>query len=424
MKTKFTKLLLCGTAVICSLAGTSAFAADPVTLNVWSDAARLPMFTAFDAAHENVVLNVTTVSPPDLVAKIQLAMQAGTEVPDVAFLSDINYTSQLSKRGSNYVLDLTGLVSQELRDQFATNANAPCEIGGKLMCLRNDVAQFHIWYNAPLMDELGETVPKTWEEFAALGARIAPKGMSLGSGAEGYPIMNFMVSAGCDFASPVAGKPNTLRIDLTTEECLRPARMMDEMLSNGSLLNVGPFDPKFSELYQANKIPLLLGPSWFGEHIIKAAFNAPDGVTAAAIPPRWADLDKPVTWHWGGGTYAGWKNTKHVDEVVDLIEWMATSVDNQKTAATMPAHQPSSKIWGEAIAADPFYANDQTYNVMLEAVQYSDPNYVSLRINLDAVFSGTITKAASIGESVVDALPALETELVNQAKLNGYTVVK
>ena len=109
------------------LAG-GAIADDAVTLNVWSDTPRLTMFDLYDKTHDKVTLNVTTVAPTDLIAKLQLAMQAKSEIPDVIFMSDIGYSAQLSTRRSNYLMDLTDKVSQKLQDEFYPNGNSPCHI--------------------------------------------------------------------------------------------------------------------------------------------------------------------------------------------------------------------------------------------------------------------------------------------------------
>ena len=77
------------------LAG-GAIADDAVTLNVWSDTPRLTMFDLYDKTHDKVTLNVTTVAPTDLIAKLQLAMQAKSEIPDVIFMSDIGYSDRKS----------------------------------------------------------------------------------------------------------------------------------------------------------------------------------------------------------------------------------------------------------------------------------------------------------------------------------------
>ena len=190
------------------------------------------------------------------------------------------------------------------------------------------------------MEALGKPVPTTWEEFQTLGDELASQGYSLGSGVEPFPLYSFLVSDGCDMVMPVEGKEDTVKIDLTTESCLKPARMVDDMLANGSLSKVGPFEPDFVNLAKTGKVPLIIGPTWFGEYVIKPTYEWPAGKLAAAPPLKWDDQTQPLTWSWGGGTYGGWKDTAHPAEVVDLITWMATDVANQTEAVT-PAGAPA-----------------------------------------------------------------------------------
>lgn len=417
-----TKLALAPAAVAAALMGSAAVAQDSVTLNVWSDTPRLVMFEDYDAKHDGVELEITTVAPADLLAKIQLALRSGTEVPDIVFMSSIDYMAQLTTRRSNYLLDLTDMISTDLQDEYFPNANSPCTLNGKLVCLRNDIAHMHVWYDKPLMEELGEAVPATWEEFEALGERLSSQGMSLGSGVEPFPVINMLASSGCDLATPVAGKDDTLHIDATSELCVKAAGMIDRMLANGALSNVGPFDPAFVSLYKEGKVPLLVGPTWFGEYVIKPTYEAAAGTIAAAQPLRWEDQDQPLAWSWGGGTYGGWKDTAHPEEVADVIRWMATDIANQTNAVTLPAHAPSADAWGKALIADTYYADDQVFAVEVQAADYSDPRYVSLRFEVPAAIAKTLVASATSGSTMVDALPALQQELVNQANLNGYSV--
>ena len=179
------------------LAGTAM--AQEVTLNVWSDPVRLTMFDLYDKTHDNVKLNVTTIDPAGLVAKIQLGMQSKSEVPDVIFMNDIGYAAQLSTRRSNYLLDLTDKVPKATLDEFYPNANSPCYINGKLLCMRNDIAHDVVWYDKPLMESLGAKVPTTWEEYQALGDELVAKGYTLGS-----PMVPFAPSAAPAGRSPAA----------------------------------------------------------------------------------------------------------------------------------------------------------------------------------------------------------------------------
>jgi multiple sugar transport system substrate-binding protein len=411
---------LLGGLAIGLMAGTAM--AQEVTLNVWSDTPRLDMFALYDKTHDNVALNVTTVAPADLVAKIQLALQAKSEIPDVIFMSDIGYTAQLSTRRSNYLMDLTDKVPQALQDEFYPNGNSPCHVNGKLLCLRNDLAHDIVWYDKPAMEALGKAVPTTWEEFEALGAELGPQGYVLGSATESGLLQAFLVSDGCDLAMPVEGKEDTLKIDLTTDKCLKPARLIDAMVKNGSLSKIGVFEPDYVNLAKSGKVPVMVGPTWFGEYVIKPTYEWPAGKLADALPLKWDDQSQPLTWSWGGGTYGGWKDTAHPAEVVDLIQWMATDIDNQKNAVTLPAHKPSSLAWGERLKADAYYASPDVFDIQVKAAEYSHPGYTSLRFVIADAIAKIVSQSVASGGTVEAALPALQTELTNLAKLNGYTV--
>ena len=90
---------------------------------------------------------------------------------------DIGYAAQLSTRRSNYLLDLTDKVPQALLDEFYPNANSPCYVNGKLLCMRNDIAHDVVWYDKPLMESLGAEVPTTWEEYRGAGRRTGRQGL-------------------------------------------------------------------------------------------------------------------------------------------------------------------------------------------------------------------------------------------------------
>ena len=397
-----------------------ATAADPVVLNVWSDPVRLTMVDLYDKTHDNVTLNVTTIDPAGLVAKIQLGMQSKSEVPDVIFMNDIGYAAQLSTRRSNYLLDLTGKVPQTTLDEFYPNANGPCYINGKLLCMRNDIAHDVVWYDKPLMESLGAKVPTTWEEYQALGDELAAKGYSLGSPM--VPFESFLVSDGCDMVMPVEGKDDTVKIDLTTDKCLKPARMIDHMMAAGSLSKVGPFDPAVVDLVKTGKVPLMIGPTWFGEYVIKPTYEMAPGKLAVALPLKWDDQTQPLTWSWGGGVYGGWKDTAHPAEVADLLTWMSSDVTNQTSAVTLPAHKPSAIAWGARLKTDAYYASPDVFDMQVKAAEYSHPGYVSLRFSVEDALVKIVSANIAKGVSIEASLPALQTELINLAKLNGYTV--
>ena len=276
------------------------------------------------------------------------------------------------------------------------------------------------------MAELGLTVPQTWEEFEALGAEVAAMGQGyvIGQGVEPQPLYGLLMAGGCELAIPVEGQPDTIKINLQTEACLKPARMIDNLLANGSFSKHGPFDPAFITLAKEGKLLLIHGPTWFGEFVIRPTYEWPAGMLAAALPPRWSDQEQPLTWGWGGGAFGGWKDTAHPDVLADMLIWIATGVEVQGKAQTLPAFRPSAEVWGKKVQDDPYYADKGVFDVMLETAAYAHPGYVSLRFSPADAIGKVITPGVASGEKIADLLPALEQELINAARVAGYTVVQ
>lgn len=401
-----------------------ALAQDKIPLTVWSDTARLPTFQTYQDTHPGIDLEVVTVAPSDLVAKIQLALRANGDLPDVIFMSDLGYGPMLSTRRTNFLMDISDAIPQDIQDDFLPAANGPCFVDGKLICMRNDVAHMILWYDKPLMDELGLSVPATWEDFEQLGADLAAldQGYFVGTGVEPFPVVSMLVAGGCETGFPVEGKSETIKIDLTSDGCIRAAQMVDNMLANGSLSKFGPFEPSFVSEAVAGKLVLTLGPTWFGEHVMKPVYEFAPGKVAVALPPKWSDQPEPLTWSWGGGTYGAWKDSAHPQEAVELLIWASTDIDNQEVAVTMPAHAPASAIWGAHINSDPYYASNDVFDVALAASEFSHPSYGGLRFDVTAAFAKIVGPEISGDGSLVDSLSAWQAELVNAAKVVGYTV--
>lgn len=391
---------------------------------VWSDTPRLPIFEAYDEAHPDVVFKTLTVSDDELVTKLQLAMQANAEVPDVIFMASTPHPALLSTRRSNYLMDLKPDLSQDVLDGFFTNANSICSIDGKILCLRSDVAHLVNWYDASLVEELGITVPETWEEFEQLGADLAARGEGhiLGSGTQPELVMGFLYGSGCDLAVPVADAENTLKVDLSTDECLRAANMVDNMLANGSLSKFGAFEPGMVAEAADNKLVMMMGPTWYGEFVMKPSYGIPAGRLAVAAPPRWSAQDEPLTFSWGGGNYGGWRGTEHPDIVRDIIIWTATEETHLENAVTMPADSSASVIWGQRVNADPYYATNDVFDQMLDAAQYSHPGYASLRFDIRVAWAKTVGPQLAEGQKLADLLPAFAEEVSNMARVAGYEI--
>ncbi len=115
-------------------------------------------------------------------------------------------------------------------------------------------------------------------------------------------------------------------------------------------------------------------------------------------------------------TYGAWRDTPHPDEAVDLVlgRLRCGQPDECRDIA---GHAPSAVAWGARLQADAYYANDQVFAVEVAAAEFSDPAYVSLRFSIPEAVSEDGQRRDPGRRHGVDALPALQEELVNQAQL-------
>lgn len=408
-------------------AGVTSLAAQETTkLLVWGDPVREPFYQAFDQSRDDIEVEMVSVATNEIITKLQLALQSGEGVPDAIFMPDVNMAAQLSTRRANYLMELSDKVDADVVNGFYPTSLAPCEKdGGSLICLRNDVAHFMLWYNAPLMDELGLSVPTTWEEYEQVGAQAAANGSGIVSGAIAMhiPLMNFLYSNGCNVGVPVEGDSETLKINAMAPQCVEAAQLVDRMLENGSLARVAPFDPSFIELAKSNKLLMIPGPTWFGEYIVKRQYEFAEGMTGVGMTPKWASQEQPLAWSWGGGVWGGFKDTEHPEAVVDLLTFVTTDIDTNREAVTMPAYQPASVAWGAGFDASGYYAGDADFDTMKDAAPYGHPGYVSLRIDTRASFTKAVVNDLAAGASFESLLPQLQEEFENAAQLARYNVV-
>jgi ABC-type glycerol-3-phosphate transport system substrate-binding protein len=135
-------------------------------LTVWVDSTRVPAARAYQKAHPDVKLNVVTYDGDAngsnfLQTKIDLFNRTGKGWPDVVFSTQQNETTWAVSAGYSAPLS-EGLIPQSTLSNFATGSLSVCTVNGKVYCLRNDLAQTVLWYNAALMKKWGYQVPTTW----------------------------------------------------------------------------------------------------------------------------------------------------------------------------------------------------------------------------------------------------------------------
>lgn len=392
----------------------------PIT--IWIDADRLTAINEFKQAFPDKasLIKYVVVDRNQFPAKVLLENNINSGWPDVVF-AEPDLVAQVSDAAHHFPLDLSPYVSADIQKNFA--GLDACRINGKLVCLRNDLAQYVIWYNAPLMQQFGYTVPATWEDYEALGLRVAKEhpGYIIGEFADAFALDEYFWGGQCPLHQ-VTG--DTLYTNLSSPKCTRMAQLLDTLLPTGVLSKkAGYFDAGMATLGNQNKILMLPGPSWMAEALFKGTYYKTANHQLAAAPPlKWAGDSQAYTGALGGAAWTVSNHTKNVQLAVNFVKWVTTSPVYLGHAANFPAYLPTADIWTQTISNDPLFASDP-YPVLKQAAQELDPTYSYVRFDDRTIFGQTVvTPVLTSGATISSKLADYQAQLVALAQAQGYQV--
>ena len=148
------------------------------SITVWVDAVRLPAAKAYVKAHPKVKVKIVTFDgdgngATTLQAKIQLWNRTGKGWPDVIFSEQANDPVWMASKPFDFAAPVTGLIPANILNSWPSPSRLQCTVNGREICVQDNLAQTVLWYDKTLMDKFGYTVPTTWQEWAAIGAKVA-----------------------------------------------------------------------------------------------------------------------------------------------------------------------------------------------------------------------------------------------------------
>ncbi|MDL5198790.1 ABC transporter substrate-binding protein [Streptomyces sp. ALI-76-A] len=425
-------LAACGSADPAPATTASPGAFKPVAqkegseITVWADATRVPGVKAYQKAHPDAKIKIVTYSgnangANDLQTKVQLFDRTGSGWPDVAFSANVNDASWASQGKTPYAAPLNqGVVPPSELKGFADGALDPCTFNGNTYCLRNDLAQNVLWYNKKLMDKFGYSVPTTWEEYQALGKKVAKEhpGYLVGTAGDAWSPEVYFWASQCPASTATGTKK--VKVDLQDPKCTRMAKLLDSLISKGSVSKDTVFSAGFIK-NKASKVLMLPGPSWYGQVLFNSTFKIPKGQIAAASPLKFEGDDKNYTGNVGGGLWFVSSHSKNLKAASDLVTWMATSKAYQATAGTYPAHKQAAVAWLAGQQKTGYFAEDVS-PVFQEAAELVWPGWSATQYSQEAIYSSTVIPALNSDKTLTDTLGTWQTAITDKATSLGYTV--
>ncbi|WP_086863370.1 ABC transporter substrate-binding protein, partial [Amycolatopsis lexingtonensis] len=305
-------------------------------LTVWVDSTRLPAAQLYQKQHPAVQLNIVTYDGDAngsnyLQTKVSLFNRTRSGWPDVVFSTQNNETSWAVQAGFTAPLN-KGQIPAAMLSGWASGANDPCTVDGTLYCLRNDLAQTVLWYNASLMRQWNYQVPKTWEEYEALGRRVATEhpGYLVGTAGDSFTPEIYLWAGKCG-ANEITG-PKKVKVVTTSPACTRMAGLLDTLVQNKTMSTSSVFSSDFDK-NSGHKILMLPGPSWFGGSIFQESLKTPKGQISVAPMPQWAGETAPSVGNVGGGTWLLSAHSANLKDATDFLTWVTTAPDYQGQVA-------------------------------------------------------------------------------------------
>ena len=398
---------------------------DGGTLTVWVDSTRMAATQLYQKQHPEAKLDIVSYDGDAngsnyLQTKVGLFNRTGNGWPDVVFSSQNNEVSWARQAGFTAPLN-KGLVQQSILDGWAPGANDPCTVDGTLYCLRNDLSQTVLWYNATLMRQWGYQVPSTWPEYQALGQKVATEhpGYLAGAAGDTFTPEIYLWASKCG-ANKITG-PKAVTVDATSPDCARMARLLDTVVKAGSMSTSSVFSSDFGK-NSADKILMMPGPSWYGGALFQGTFKTPKGQIAVAPMPQWPGDPSPSVGNVGGGTWLISAHSHNLKAATDFLTWVTTSDDYQgKVAPGYPAYQPAAKTWLANQASSGYYAGDIAGPLQAAAGQVW-PGWGYGQFSQEAIWAATVTPGLTAGKTIESLLPAWQSAIENYARSTGYEV--
>jgi ABC-type glycerol-3-phosphate transport system substrate-binding protein len=394
-------------------------------ITVWADAARVPVVKAYQQAHPEAKIKLVTYSgnangATDLQTKVQLFDRTGKGWPDVAFSATLSDTAWAAFGDKPYAAPVDKVIDKSVLDGFAPGALDPCKVGTGTYCVRNDLAQVVLWYNKKLLDKFGYTLPTTWEEYQALGEKVAKEhpGYLVGNAGDPWAPEIYLWASQCPASTVTTAKNVT--VDLNNANCSRMVGMLDKLIANKALSKASVFDAGFIK-NQAAKVLLMPGPSWYGQVLFNSTFKIPKGQIAAGAPLKFAADTAPYTGNVGGGVWYVSSHSKNLKTAGDLVSWVTTADEAQGSASTYPAFTKAAALWLTKQQATGYFAADIS-PAFTQAAGQVWPGWSATQYSQEAIYASTVVPALNQGQTIASTIDAWQTAITNKATSLGYQV--
>jgi multiple sugar transport system substrate-binding protein len=254
----------------------------------------------------------------ELITKTLTAHRAGN-APD---LIHAEYQALPVLITNGVAADLTSLAGG-IKGEFTEGTWALTSFGGKTYAIPQDVGPMMLYYREDLFQQLGLTVPKTWDEFAGVARQVRQKDSkrylaTFSSGDPGW-FAGLAEQAGANWWVNDNG---TWTVRINDEATKKVASFWGDLVNQDILSGKPMYTPEWNKAMTDGT--LLAWPSaiW-GAGVLEGVAPSTKGKWRMVAMPQW-DAAAPASGYWGGSATAISSKSSQRAQAEKFVKWLNT----------------------------------------------------------------------------------------------------
>ncbi|HLU29729.1 MAG TPA: ABC transporter substrate-binding protein [Glycomyces sp.] len=352
-------------------AALSLWTHDPGYATFFTEAAADPALVG--GSEWTYSIEVTSLAPPDVVARLVSQAVAQRPLPSLAGLEIGQFPRMMgSDIAANLLYDLTPL-TEPFGDRLLKTQ--PYTVDGRVYALESDNSVSVMYYRADLFEELG--IPEdveTWEELLEIGAEVAADtGQAIGmvSDADNTAIVQGFTQMLLQRGGGLYDADGELTV--LSEESVEVLELMAEGVRTGAFLSLAdPYGGATAAALKDSHLIATVMPNWYKVYGLEA--NVPDqaGLWRARNLPRFAGGGS-ISSTMGGTAFGVVGDQVFTDAALDFLRRCYLTPEGQLARYWAGAYLPTLADLYEAPEfqeiTDPFLGGQRIFEVYAAAAE-------------------------------------------------------